>query len=91
MKFIILVEIYERIFPHIQHRDKAKCIHLRGRLHNAMSNYQHATRDYREAYEIWKKVLVAQHPDLFACLKDIVICLWRQIHYSVRVKRLIQI
>ncbi|UJR16695.1 hypothetical protein I4U23_003595 [Adineta vaga] len=84
--FYRAIEIYGRIFSNTQHRDEGKCIHLLGRVHHKRGNYQEALCKYREAYQIWKKTLVKQHPDLSICLKDIAILLWQLVARKMRVK-----
>ena len=60
----LLVKMYERIFSTRDHRDKAKCIHLIGKLNVVRRDDHQALLYFREARRQWKSTLVINHPDL---------------------------
>ena len=75
--------MYDQVLTDPEHHDKAKAFHLLARIVIARQDDQQALLYLRKAFQIWKVTLVAQHPDLILCMKDIVRLYWRKIRRSI--------
>lgn len=71
-RLFIVVEIYRHVFPSHDHRNSAKCFHVLGEIYWKKNDSKQALHYYRKAYQIWKKVLINNHPEFILCLKNIV-------------------
>jgi hypothetical protein len=79
----ILVEIYDKFLSAPQHRDRAKALHLLGRIYVVRQDDQNALIVFRQTLQTWKVTLRPGHPDLILCMKDMARLYWRQVQRSL--------